>query len=325
MGVSPSALKEFYVTRSGSESSQIPYQQTFPSSARIIDQFSSAVTMIITLLGRIFKRILHVGTKRCLETFFWRKAKLSKKLTCLEIQNETAASEASLRREGQIREELQQTLWQEELMWLQKARANQIVNGDKNTHYFQHVSLTRCRKNRITKLQQEDGTWIKDPKMLKLMAREFYVRLYSDNNMGQQDIPSLFNVLTGAMTSHLAANPPPEETYQIIKDMGGLKAPGKDSFHATFYQKCWDRVRVDFHDHIVDCFRNPERIKRCNETLLVLLSKVDSPKQVAQFRPIGLYNVIYKVLAKCLANRLKIFMPQLINPSQSSFVPKRHI
>ncbi|CAL1381633.1 unnamed protein product [Linum trigynum] len=263
--------------------------------------------------------------KEVFGNIFLRKAKLSAKLARLEIQNENSATEASLRREGQAREELEQTLWQEELLWLQKARNNHILNGDRNTRYFHTAALTRRRKNRITKLQTADGIWVDDPDELRSMARDFYVELFTDDCGGQQQIPACFNALTETMTAHMADIPTLEETHKVIKEMGGLKAPGKDGFHAAFYQKCWNNIGADFYDHLIACFRNPDRIRLCNDTLLVLLPKVDLPKQIAQFRPIGLCNVSYKALAKCLANRLKEFMPQLVDQNQSSFVPKRHI
>lgn len=44
-----------------------------------------------------------------------------------------------------------------------------------------------------------------------------------------------------------------------------------------------------------------------------------------KFRPIALCNVIYKILSKILANRIKHLLNELINQSQSSFLAGRNI
>jgi len=55
------------------------------------------------------------------------------------------------------------------------------------------------------------------------------------------------------------------------------------------------------------------------ETKLFLILKVESPKQVKDFRPISCYNAIYKGVAKLLSMRLKHVIPHLIHQNQGAF------
>ena len=48
---------------------------------------------------------------------------------------------------------------------------------------------------------------------------------------------------------------------------------------------------------------------------LVLIPKVPNPESVTQLRPISLCTSLYKLLTKLLVNRLKPFLPTMINPA----------
>ena len=56
-----------------------------------------------------------------------------------------------------------------------------------------------------------------------------------------------------------------------------------------------------------------------------MIPKVATPKTVAQFRPISLCNVIYKLLSKVLVNRLKPILNSIILEAQSAFIVDRVI
>ena len=68
-----------------------------------------------------------------------------------------------------------------------------------------------------------------------------------------------------------------------------------------------------------------ESMAKINRTNITLIPKTKNPTKITEFRLISLSNVIYKLISKVLANRLKSILPQIITENQSAFLSERLI
>lgn len=62
-----------------------------------------------------------------------------------------------------------------------------------------------------------------------------------------------------------------------------------------------------------------------NNTLISLIPKSEGAGRVGEFRPISLCNVLYKLIVKCITNRMKLVLLAIIFESQSDFISRRLI
>lgn len=111
-----------------------------------------------------------------------------------------------------------------------------------------------------------------------------------------------------------------EEILEALRSMAPLKALGKDRFPTLFFQKFWHIVGSDVSDFCLDILNHRIDMRRINIMKIVLIPKLKNSVNMGQFRPFSLCNVIFKIISKVLANRLRKALNPYIDETQGTFV-----
>eukprot|EP00253_Pinus_taeda_P015314 PITA_15314 len=116
-----------------------------------------------------------------------------------------------------------------------------------------------------------------------------------------------------------------EEVSEVLKDMQNCKAPGPDGFNVHFFKACWHIVKQDILNVVEDSTGSKTILKALNTSIISLIPKQDSAQTADKYRPIDLCNVVYKIISKGVANRLKPLLPSLVAEEKSGYVEGRQI
>jgi hypothetical protein len=225
-----------------------------------------------------------------------------------------------VRKESEHREQLDQLLHREEILWSQKARKEWDLKEDRNTKYFQAIVRNIRRHNKIIQIKNEEDVWISDQAQIEHSFCTHFQKLYVDEPQYSADeIQFQLNCLqipklTDQQRCTLDQLVDDAEILPVVQQLGPLKAPGPDGIPAAFYKKIWPTVQHEILNMVKAFFHSGFLLKSLNHTFISLIPKVPTLERVTQFRPISLCNVSYKIISKILVNRLKPLMESLITP-----------
>ena len=214
-----------------------------------------------------------------------------------------------------IHRELESLLSKEERMWKQRSRTQWLQHGDRNTSFFHGCATNRHRRNKIVGLRNNDGEWHSDPTQVQTMLISYFQELFQISNpcsIGSmlQCVPS---VVTDAMNETLTRPYMAIKVNVALKQMKPMTAPGADGLPSVFYQSQWHVIGEDVTRGVLSCLNSGKLIRSINHTNITLIPKVKSPEKVTDYKPISLYNVLYKIISKVVANQLKAILPSIIS------------
>uniref|UniRef100_A0A2N9HCL8 Reverse transcriptase domain-containing protein n=1 Tax=Fagus sylvatica TaxID=28930 RepID=A0A2N9HCL8_FAGSY len=198
-----------------------------------------------------------------------------------------------------LQDEVNLLLHQDELHWRQRSREIWLKAGDRNTKYFHQKAKQRRGKNIIRGMLDSNGQWCEDEQGMGAIAVQYFNDIFSSSaGLEVEDtVRVLDRVITSDMNCQLLAPFTAVEIQQAAFQMHPSKSPGPDGY----------------------------MLRKANHSHIVLIPKKQNSQSIADYRPISLSNVVYKILSKVLANRLKSILPSIISESQSAFVPGRQI
>ena len=102
--------------------------------------------------------------------------------------------------------------------------------------------------------------------------------------------------------------------------MANGKSQGPDRFMTSFFHHFWDMIKEEVWRIVEDSMRDKGVLRAFNSTFLNIIPEEDGDDSPGKFRHIALCNVIYKIITKVLATRLKPILPYLVAQEQSGYV-----
>ncbi|CAA7016991.1 unnamed protein product [Microthlaspi erraticum] len=226
-----------------------------------------------------------------------------------------------------LRSDLNQAFHNEEVFWKLKSRNKWLQVGDRNTAYFHGVTKARKQRTCIKQVTDEAGiVHTKDGAIAKV-AEEYFQQMFTASETLDIDdvIPVMDQRVTAAMNECLLRPVIEMEIKEAVLSIGSDKAPSHDGYTASFYQRFWEEIRSDLCLMVRKFFETRIMEPKVNHTQLCLIPKPAGGDKIADYRPISLCTVSYKVISKLLVSRLQGILGSLILESQAAFVPGRNI
>jgi hypothetical protein len=207
----------------------------------------------------------------------------------------------------------------------QQSRSRWLKEGDANSKYFHSMLATRRRGNAISSIQVEGAT-LEGVHPIRQAVFSHFATHFKARNVVRPGLDNLnFNRLSALEGGSLITPFSEAEVRAAVWDCDSFKSPGPDGVNFGFFKDFWEELKGDVMRFLYEFHRNGRLTKGINSTFIALIPKVESPLRLNEFRPISLVGSLYKILAKILANRLRVVIGSVISESQTAFVKDRQI
>ena len=200
-----------------------------------------------------------------------------------------------------------------------QSRVSWALQGDANTKFFHAVASARKNHNAIWGLEDEAGNLVIDDQELKTMGMQYFKNIFADDNLtniaSQLKVIRLFPSFIGPKEREsFSCQVTLTEVEAALKSFKKDKSLGFDGWPVEFYLAFFDLLGHDLVKMVETSRKDGRVVPSLNSTFIALIRKKESPVSFADFCPISLCNLVYKLISKVVALRLKPFLEKSISP-----------
>ena len=203
-----------------------------------------------------------------------------------------------------------------------------LEQGERATSYFLSRGKQLSALKTITKINDNGHLIVGDCAILQHCANH-YSKVFTAMGVNKSkmcrflenyNIPKLNEVERQQCDGLIASS----ECRFALSTMHKNKAPGVTGFTAEFFLFFWDDIGEYITDYINDAYENGFFITQ-KRGIITLIPKKGDQTVLQNKRPICLLDVIYKIAAKVIANRVGKVIHKLVSPEQTGFIKGRFI
>eukprot|EP00253_Pinus_taeda_P035409 PITA_35409 len=186
---------------------------------------------------------------------------------------------------------------QEEIFWRKKSRVQWLKEGERNTRFFHRSTMANRTHNRISLIKDEGGNLHNSHEEIEVVLVNHFRGIAKETCYDRENSIRDF-------TRHIPRLVSREDNFNLNKPV---------------------TKEEDILNVVEDSRMNRTILKALNSSFIALTPKQEVAQTLDKFRPIALCNVVYKIISKVVANRLKPLLPTVVSVEQSGYVEGRQI
>ncbi|GKV44307.1 hypothetical protein SLEP1_g51499 [Rubroshorea leprosula] len=196
---------------------------------------------------------------------------------------------------------------------------------DANTKYFHRSAKGRWRRNEILCIRI-NGVQHTGVAEIKNEVATYFEELFTEEKWERPKLDGIdFKRISEADNDILTAVFSEKEVKEAVWECESSKSPGPDGFNFKFVKVMWEDIKSDVVEFVQEFHEQGKIAKGSNASFIVLIPKVENPQKIEEYRPISLIDVMYKILAKIFANRLRMVIDKVIGEHQMAFIRGRQL